>query len=241
MDGIVQPEERPNGFQQHQKGSLSHPDTQQPSEKYYNTNDQALLDSVEINSSALQPLTNPGSVKRRRGRPRLHPPVLNIDDHCAYKSGISDPREFQLEKNRIAADRCRKRKKEYVAELTANASALSLRNESLKAEEIFLREEVLDLKNEVLRHGACGSWIIDQYIAQSANDRFSIKESPIGTLSRKDSTQTQCSTVATSLTGEVVSEEMTEYLCSQMSSNSSVEFEDYINPKLLRGCESISD
>lgn len=34
----------------------------------------------------------------------------------------------------------------------------------------MLREEVLSLKNEVLRHAGCGFWAVDEYLAQCAGD-----------------------------------------------------------------------
>ena len=38
----------------------------------------------------------------------------------------------------------------------------------------MLREEVLELKNEVLRHAGCGFWAVDEYLAQCAGDLLGI-------------------------------------------------------------------
>ena len=38
----------------------------------------------------------------------------------------------------------------------------------LKENVALLREELLDLKNEVLRHAGCGFWAVDEYLARCA-------------------------------------------------------------------------
>ena len=39
----------------------------------------------------------------------------------------------------------------------------------------MLREEVLSLKNEVLRHAGCGFWAVDKYLARYAGDLLGIE------------------------------------------------------------------
>ena len=76
----------------------------------------------------------------------------------------------QLEKNRIAADKCRRQRKEYTSKLLAQHSGVSARNETLRADVAELREQVLGLKHEVLQHAKCGSWMIDGYVTRIAGD-----------------------------------------------------------------------
>lgn len=53
----------------------------------------------------------------------------------------------------------------------------------------MLREEVLNLKNEVLRHAGCGFWAVDEYLARCAGDLLGM-DAP-GAPSRTNSMQQQ--------------------------------------------------
>lgn len=137
-------------------------------------------------SGITQPSVAPVPVKRERGRPRLYatPPYEQSSD--LYVDVASDSRKSQLKKNRIAAEKSRRRRKEHTNGLTAKVSVLSSRNEALKAEESALREELLNVKNEILGHAGCSSSIIDGYIARIAGSKM-VEVGPKHVLSRKDS------------------------------------------------------
>ena len=129
--------------------------------------------------------------KPKRGRPRLDSctadkrnPGISVDELAAL-------REYNLEKNRVAAEKCRLRRKRSTAKLSADFDVLSHRNEALKADEATLREELLFLKNKVLSHASCGSPIIDGYIAQSAEIKLGAQSPQI---SRRNSDQTEIAT-----------------------------------------------
>ena len=129
--------------------------------------------------------------KPKRGRPRLDSctadkrnPGISVDELAAL-------REYNLEKNRVAAEKCRLRRKRSTAKLSADFDVLSQKNEALKADEASLREELLFLKNKVLSHASCGSPIIDGYIAQSAETKLGTKSPQI---SRRNSDQTETAT-----------------------------------------------
>jgi hypothetical protein len=83
---------------------------------------------------------------------------------------VSSARQSHLEKNRVAAHKCRQRKKEYIGSLEGRAREFSVKNKALKENVAMLREEVLSLKNEVLRHAGCGFWAVDEYLARCAGD-----------------------------------------------------------------------
>lgn len=70
----------------------------------------------------------------------------------------------------MAAHKCRQRKKEYVQTLEARARDASTTNRQLRMTVAALKEEVLELKNEVLNHATCGFWGIDQYLTQRTGD-----------------------------------------------------------------------
>ncbi|KAF2868235.1 hypothetical protein BDV95DRAFT_160971 [Massariosphaeria phaeospora] len=106
--------------------------------------------------------------KRKRGRPKSQPQVAYTQD--GFPIQVSSARENHLEKNRVAAHKCRQRKKEYVSGLEERARELTGKNKSLKDNVAVLRDEVLSLKNEVLRHAGCGFWAVDEYLARCAGN-----------------------------------------------------------------------
>ncbi|KAJ1996284.1 hypothetical protein GGI25_000347 [Coemansia spiralis] len=80
-----------------------------------------------------------------------------------------------LERNRIAASKCRQKKKMWIQELERRAEDVTMQNRSLHIAVAQLKEEVLILKNQLLAHRNCGCSAIQQYLnaectAQSAAD-----------------------------------------------------------------------
>ncbi|KAI0103823.1 hypothetical protein GGR51DRAFT_243029 [Nemania sp. FL0031] len=71
-------------------------------------------------------------------------------------------------RNRLAAAKCRKKAKQGVDELQQRERDLLRENKMLNAEASILREEVLQLKCEILRHSACDNHYIRQYIQSAA-------------------------------------------------------------------------
>lgn len=73
-------------------------------------------------------------------------------------------------RNRLAAARCRKKAKRGVDELQQRERDLLRENKMLGAEAYHLREELLLLKCEILRHSACGNDYIHHYIQSAAQE-----------------------------------------------------------------------
>ncbi|KAJ5199857.1 bZIP transcription factor bZIP-1 [Penicillium cf. griseofulvum] len=71
-----------------------------------------------------------------------------------------------LERNRLAASKCRQKKKEHTQLLEFNFKEQSEKKEQLVAEIARLRSEILGLKNEVLKHAQCGDEPIKLHLAQ---------------------------------------------------------------------------
>ncbi|KAF2469509.1 uncharacterized protein BDR25DRAFT_164428, partial [Lindgomyces ingoldianus] len=117
---------------------------------------------------------NPQQPKRKRGRPKSQPQTIEAFSHDDFPFQVASARQTHLEKNRVAAHKCRQRKKEYINSLEARAREYSTRNKALKENVGLLREEVLQLKNEVLRHAGCGFWAVDQYLQRCAGDLLGV-------------------------------------------------------------------
>ncbi|CAN9148102.1 unnamed protein product [Alternaria alternata] len=74
-----------------------------------------------------------------------------------------------MAKNRVAARKYRNRKTEYISSLEDRDRGLSSKNKVLRGDVAMQHEQVLDLKNEVLFHAACGAGEIDGYLEQCAH------------------------------------------------------------------------
>ncbi|GKZ75231.1 hypothetical protein AnigIFM50267_003337 [Aspergillus niger] len=64
-------------------------------------------------------------------------------------------RERALERNRVAAHKCRKKKKEHAKYLESRCETVLRENTYLQSKVNSLRGEILILKNELLRHSQC--------------------------------------------------------------------------------------
>ncbi|KAF3046774.1 hypothetical protein E8E11_008423 [Didymella keratinophila] len=169
--------------------SLLHRDSWQSSSTDVRPSTETHYSPTEETHSIPQPVILPPVGKRKRGRPRIYAtPPYGLGSDLPYNLA-SDSGKSQLEKNRIAAEKSRRRRKEHTNGLMASVSALSSKNETLKAEASVLREELLNIKSEVLCHAGCNSSIIDGYIARIAGSKL-VEVAPKHTLSRKDSGHT---------------------------------------------------
>jgi len=72
------------------------------------------------------------------------------------------------EKNRTAATKYRNKTKRRIAELQETEHQLSEKNSILGGHVECLRNEILALKTEILRHGTCQSKLIQEYIVRTA-------------------------------------------------------------------------
>ncbi|KAK3899774.1 Mis12-Mtw1 protein family-domain-containing protein [Staphylotrichum tortipilum] len=79
------------------------------------------------------------------------------DDVGGSKSKMTDEekRKNFLERNRVAALKCRQRKKQWLANLQTKVEMFSSENESLTSQITALREEVVNLKTLLLAHKDC--------------------------------------------------------------------------------------
>lgn len=105
------------------------------------------------------------SNKRRKCRDAA-PKSFSLDFDDTPYPGDRAKREKFLERNRLAASKCRQKKKEHTQQLETRYKEQSDKKEQLVAEIARLRSEILGLKNEVLRHAQCGDEPIKLHLAQ---------------------------------------------------------------------------
>ncbi|KAI8096901.1 uncharacterized protein BX664DRAFT_325133 [Halteromyces radiatus] len=75
-----------------------------------------------------------------------------------------EKRQKTLERNRLAASRCRQRKKIWMDELSKKSERIVRRNATLKWMITQLKEEILVLKSQLLAHRGCQCQVIKNYI-----------------------------------------------------------------------------
>jgi len=82
----------------------------------------------------------------------------------------NDRRSQFLERNRVAASKCRLKKKEWTSNLEQRARELQASKTSFALLVTSLRQELLYLKCEAMRHETCDCNSIREYLAQHADD-----------------------------------------------------------------------
>ena len=91
------------------------------------------------------------------------PPPRHSTAHID-RDTVSPERAKHLERNRIAANKCREKKKLSHARMNLKLDAQSSRNKALKSEVECLREELWSLKNQVFDHALCENKLVDSYL-----------------------------------------------------------------------------
>lgn len=194
----------PEQAQQHPEPESQSQSQSQESEKRASkrrrTSKNALANQSDANptSQEHQPeqtvAANPQPPKRKRGRPKSQPQTVEAYTADGFPFQVASARQSHLEKNRVAAHKCRQRKKEYIGGLETRAREYSAKNKALKDSVAILREEVLQLKNEVLRHAGCNFWAVDEYLARCAGDLLGVENPSLA--GSRTSSQTQTPTLA---------------------------------------------
>ncbi|KAK6357083.1 hypothetical protein TWF718_001409 [Orbilia javanica] len=130
------------------------------------------IPSAEIKAEPISPTTpNFQSLNSTAGRKRKKSSVDAEDCDDADLDGKlneSDKRARFLERNRIAASKCRKKKKIMNQRLEEKSRLLVQQNRFLNATLVKLRGDVLKLKQMVLTHHGCGNPAIEQYLQQES-------------------------------------------------------------------------
>lgn len=75
-------------------------------------------------------------------------------------------REELLERNRVAASKCRKRKQEQTNNLQESAQRLTIENDMLRQDLMGLQQEIAQLSQMLLSHTKCNSPALEAQIAQ---------------------------------------------------------------------------
>ncbi|KAF2838130.1 hypothetical protein M501DRAFT_1004979 [Patellaria atrata CBS 101060] len=124
---------------------------------------------VKKRDSAIEPEKKAGRRKRKDGPVRKsrkqrqpEPELVPEDPEEAAK------RNAFLERNRLAASKCRQKKKEWTQDLEKKARELAAERAYLMAQVSELKNNILFLKDECLKHSNCGCTRIRDYLQREA-------------------------------------------------------------------------
>ncbi|KAH7033532.1 uncharacterized protein B0I36DRAFT_348577 [Microdochium trichocladiopsis] len=99
---------------------------------------------------------------------RAASPASDGSDMTEKKKKKKTKRKTLREKNRAAATKYRNKTRHDMMELQESERELAQKNKVLRTYIECLRNEILSLKTEVLRHGSCESQMIQEYIMETA-------------------------------------------------------------------------
>ncbi|KAL8683860.1 MAG: hypothetical protein Q9186_000203 [Xanthomendoza sp. 1 TL-2023] len=117
-------------------------------------------------------MKNPSPPKRSR----KHGRSSNASSGQAPSSAEEVRRSKFLERNRVAASKCRQKKKEWTQNLEDRARDLQKENQSLRIMIDSMRDEMLFIKSEMLKHTTCGCEQIQGWVKSNAD---SLPASPV--------------------------------------------------------------
>ncbi|KAI2463423.1 hypothetical protein F4781DRAFT_437437 [Annulohypoxylon bovei var. microspora] len=106
--------------------------------------------------SFLPPESPPARRRKQRGRKDM-----NQGTEAARRNRF-------LEKNRVAATKCRQKKKEWVSDLEETRFGLESQNNHLQMEYSSLRNEITQIKSQLMEHAGCNDHNIDKWIENEA-------------------------------------------------------------------------
>ncbi|KAI4230182.1 MAG: hypothetical protein L6R36_000295 [Xanthoria steineri] len=121
---------------------------------------------------------SPAKRSRKNGR------SSNSSNRQASSSVEDERRSKFLERNRVAASKCRQKKKEWTQNLESRARELQKENHSLRMMLDSMREEMMFIKDEMLKHTTCGckqiqSWVHSNAESLCTNPTVKTEHSPI--------------------------------------------------------------
>lgn len=139
-------------------------------------------DKDESAENADRPGTSDGASKSQQKRKRSNrrssstdevaPPAKSTRSRRAKgkRTEESDPKRQEfLARNRLAASKSRQKKKEWTSQLESRCRDLQAERSHLAFFIAGLKEEIILLKTEMLKHSSCNCVGIRNYLAQSAN------------------------------------------------------------------------
>ncbi|KAK8032458.1 bZIP transcription factor [Apiospora arundinis] len=123
-----------------------------------NVSIQPKIDAVFPPPPPIGPMLPP---RRRRPRKPKPKPQLSVEEEEAKKNKT-------LERNRVAASKCREKKKDWTKDLEETKIGLESQNSHLKMEYSTLVNEVGEIRAQLMTHASCHDANIDKWLENEA-------------------------------------------------------------------------
>ncbi|KAG7410525.1 Transcription factor atf21 [Fusarium oxysporum f. sp. rapae] len=138
-----------------------------PSVDSANTDTKPRRSSRATKTQCQQPPVEPVAKPRRR-RASKEPPLKEEDEDEDDGLHETARRSKFLKRNRIAASKCRQKKKEWMSQLEETRHDLEGENNALHREYNGLVGELSTIKNQLMQHASCNDANIDQWLDNEA-------------------------------------------------------------------------
>ncbi|KAI9230407.1 MAG: hypothetical protein DHS80DRAFT_5825, partial [Piptocephalis tieghemiana] len=91
------------------------------------------------------------------------PPPSSSPAPSASEESEEEKRQRFLERNRIAASKCRQKKKAWIRSLEEKAESAQKEHDNLRAKVSALQQEVAFLRGQLTKHHQCSCSVIHEY------------------------------------------------------------------------------
>ncbi|KAF3902806.1 hypothetical protein AA313_de0205436 [Arthrobotrys entomopaga] len=162
----------------------------------------------EVKAEPDSPTSGDFPAPAKAGRKRKSSVMIEDDDEDDGKMNESDKRARFLERNRIAASKCRKKKKIMNQRLEEKSRLLVQQNRFLSATLAKLRSDVLRLKQMVLTHHGCGNAPIEQYLQQESEKYLAADNDEAAKKTKDEDSKLHNVSKVTGLSGAIKMEDM---------------------------------
>ncbi|CAZ83778.1 unnamed protein product [Tuber melanosporum] len=176
--GQITPPEDPPPLTQRQQGGRMFDDNDD--NDCFNDEYAIIADTNHSSSSGNQELAEAGGNTSScgsagaAGRSRTRTNNRGSTNRRSRRTGVEDDsakeakRQKFLERNRIAASKCRRKKKQWTQNLEDTAREVQATSKHLNGVVAALRDQLLHLKGELLKHNGCSCERIKQYLMNEA-------------------------------------------------------------------------
>ena len=149
--------------------SASSPSTTAPTGKPSRTSSKSSIPSLSSGSASPGKRTRSKTAAKKAAVRGSRAKQKAKKEPVAEEEDEDDPkRNKYLERNRVAASKCRQKKKAWVSDLETQKSDLEAMHGNLQREYSSLVDQVTQLKNDLMIHAGCGDRNIDSWIETEA-------------------------------------------------------------------------
>ncbi|KAF9281703.1 hypothetical protein BGZ68_006462 [Mortierella alpina] len=128
-----------------------------------NNTKKATSNARKPKGNAKSPSSTPSTTPKSSSSSRKHSSPAEDEEE---ESNETKRRKF-LERNRVAASKCREKKRQQTLKTIADADTITARNQALHETLDELQEEVRTLKNQILCHRSCSCDVIQKFVQSS--------------------------------------------------------------------------